>query len=198
MINSIHKFLLFSLSGILFSACLQKPVKESRYFNIDSVVTNQVMYLPKIKSILIKQALLNGKDDSTMITPKDSVAWATELDVFRQLEMINKPINRGLYSIVDEKDTKSNLMIRSFTSTKKELAVQFLKIYYHNSTANLRKIEGLYLEKNYLYSSAINLSMEFDNLYNKITLTNYTIKGKQKMFLGDSVNFTISGKVKIK
>ncbi|HEY8937779.1 MAG TPA: hypothetical protein VIM65_21275 [Cyclobacteriaceae bacterium] len=172
-------------------------MKETRYFNIDSVVGNQVAYLPKVKSVLTKQVLFNGKEDSAVIAPKDSVAWATELDVFRQLDVINKPINKGLYSVVDERDTKSNLMIRSFTSTNEELAVQILKIYYHNSIANLRKIEGLYLEKNYLYTSTINLSMEFDNLYNKITLTNYTIEGSQKMFLGDSVNFTIAGRVKI-
>lgn len=197
MTNSIHKFLLFSFTWILFSACLQKPVKETKYFDVDSVVISQIKYLPKINSKLIKQELLNGKSDSSMITPRDSVAWATELDVFKQLDVINKPTNRGLYSIVDERDIKSNLMIRSFTSTKDELAVQFLKIYYHNSMANLRRVEGLYLEKNYLYTSAINLSMDFDNLYNKITLTNYTIIGNQKMFLGDSVSFTIRGKVKI-
>ena len=196
--HSAFRILFFPLVSILMISCEHKPVTETRYYNIDSLVDAQINLFRAGKTTLTKISLLNSKTDSSITTPKDSLAWSNQLDVFKQLGVINKPTNKGLYTVTNEKDTKSNLMVRTFTaSKKKDLPLAFLKIYYHDTFTSIRKIEGSYAEKNYLYYNSLILSMEFDNLYNKITLTNYTIKGTQKMVAGDTVNFTIHGKVKI-
>jgi hypothetical protein len=49
-----------------------------------------------------------------------------------------------------------------------------------------------------MFNSSKRLTMAFESIYNKVTLVNYAISGKQKMLLGDSVSFDIRGDFKIK
>ncbi len=179
-----------------FSSCQKQKVTYKGYYNIDSLVEAQIHYLPTLKISLSKETGLNGKTDSIQIVAKDTVLWSKELEVFKQLNIINRPINANLYRAENVPDVKSNLMVRTFIPNKK-LTVEYLKIYYDGSVTNLRKVEALYHEENLLYGSARKLSMEFENIYNKITLINYSIDGKQKMLFGDSVKFFLKGRVVI-
>ncbi len=184
---------------LLFASCdYKRELKSHYYYNIDSLVKAQVQYLPSVSAELTKTSMLGEKSDVSIIVPIDTLLWSTELDIFRELEDINKPINRGSY-VVDHglKDPQSNLNIKSFKGVNKQ-TVQFLKLYYHNTLPNLRKIEARYHEENSLYNSARILTMQFSPINNKMILTSYTIKGGQKMFMGDSVQFSIEGKIRIK
>lgn len=169
--------------------------KSAAFYPIDSLITGQIQHLTTIQAGLFKEALLSGKTDTLSYIPQDTIAWVNELDIFRKLQIINKPINKGSYLVDDGLfDPGSNLTVKAFTSLKK-LPVVYLKVYYQGSIEKLRKIEALYDEANPLYESARLLSMHFQQIDNRTILTSYSIKGGQKMIFGDSVAFYIKGKI---
>src|SRR5438132_834959 len=97
---------------LIVSACNQTEVKYKKsYFDFDSLINRQVMALAKTK--WKKMSVLNKKQDSVSIQP-DSLQWSNELDVYRQLDAINKPVLKGNYSVEKKKDIHSNLTVRSF------------------------------------------------------------------------------------
>jgi hypothetical protein len=182
-------FLLF----VLASCSQEKP--PAGFYAIDSLVTDQIKFLNSIKAGLYKEAYLSGKTDTLSYTPGDTLAWINELDIFRKLEAINKPINKDSYLIDDGLfDPSSNLTVKAFTSLKK-LPVVYLRIYYQGNINKPRKIEALYDDSNVLYESARQLSMHFQQIDGKTVLTSYSIKGGQKIILGDTVAFYIKGKI---
>jgi hypothetical protein len=140
---------------------------------------------------------LNGVEKVITINPKDSLKWAEELSIFFELDVVNKPIHKGIYKVEEYADNKSNLSVKSFSTTE-DLPVKFLRIYYQTSLSELRKIEAQYNEANSLYSSKRFLTMQFETVYNKTILTSYSIDGGQKMFLDDSVRYTIDANVVLK
>lgn len=180
--------------AVAASSC-QEEKQPATFYPVDSLISDQIHYLTQIRAGLFKEALLSGKADTVSYTPRDTVAWQNELGIFRKLDIINKPVNKGSYLVDDGLfDPGSNLTVKAFTSLKK-LPVVYLKIYYQASIDRPRKIEALYDEANALYRSARLLSMHFEQIENKAVLTRYSIKGGQKMIFGDSVAFFISGKI---
>jgi hypothetical protein len=194
--NGIRCFLIVMLTTSVLSSCLTGK-EESSFYPIDSLVTKQLTELTDRNARLSKSAVVHGKSDSITYTPKDTIEWGKELGVFRQLELINKPVNHGSYLVEDNlKDPASNLTVKSFTSTE-ELPVRYMKIFYQTSVSRPRKIEALYDEANSLYKSSRLLFMEFSQINNKTVLTSYSIDGGQKMIMGDSVTFLIKGNITI-
>ena len=169
--------------------------QPATFYPVDSLISGQANYLTETRAGLFKEALLSGKTDTITYVPGDTAAWLNELGVFRKLDVINKPVNKGNYLVNDGLfDPGSNLTVKAFTSLKK-LPVVYLKIYYQGSIEKPRKIEALYDEANPLYQSARLLSMHLAQIDNKTVLTSYSIKGGQKMIFGDTVAFYISGKI---
>ncbi len=176
---------------ILLAACNKQNEKyDKAYFDFDSLVSAQVKVLAKAHSTLTKSVSLDGKvDQSTPAT--DSTLLAQELDVFRQLDLINKPLYRNTYEVTDqEKDTQSNLSIRKYKA-KTPVPVAFVTFYYHNDFTQIKKIESVYQETNSLYATKRLLQLEFDDSTGTMMLSKFSMTGSQKMILSDSVQFTI-------
>lgn len=174
--------------------------QAATFYPIDSLVSQQVYYLTAIDAALFKEALLEGKTDTVTYTPADTTVWLKELEVFRKLNEINKPVNKERYEVSDGLlDPGSNLTVKAFTSKpmpdEDPLPIVYLKIYYQGNIQKPRKIEAQYDEETLLYKSARHLSMDFQQIENRTVLTSYAVKGGQKMVFGDSVTFYISGKV---
>src|SRR5687767_4794124 len=191
-------FLLLTAS-IMFSlsSCSMEKRSTDPLYDVDSLIQTQIKYLKAYKASVEKRALLDGVQNVTTITPKDSSDWSEELAIFLELNVINKPSNKASYKIEDTLDDRSNLNIKSFTSTE-ELPVTFLKLYYYRSLDQLRKVEAQYSEANALYKSTRFLTMEFEQILNKTLLTSYAVTGGQKMFLDDSVQYSIRANIAVK
>jgi hypothetical protein len=173
-----------------------KKEKTGSLYAIDSLLTAQVKYLTEQKATLTKVTLLGGKEDKVSLTPKDSAAWKNELEIFATMDMINKPTNKVYYQADDLSDIRSNLNVKAF-STKEDLPIRYLRVYYHEDISKLRKLEAEFNELNSLYKSSRMLVMEFQQMGNNVVLTSYEIVGGQKMFLGDSVQYNIKGTLSI-
>ncbi len=185
-------FLLFV--GLGFSGCQQEKAKEKRYLDMDSLVNAQVNYLSQSKASAKKEATIADKTSSST-NILDSTAWSHELDVFRQLDLINRPIYRDVYKVKEGvKDSKSNLLITSYEAPNNS-PVPYLRLYYQDSPARLKKLEALYQETNSLYRSQRKLEIYFDDTTGKPYLKGYLIEGNQKMMLSDSVHYTIRTEV---
>lgn len=187
------------LGSALLISCHEHYSERATFYPVDSLVMAQINYLSSVHATLYKESALNAQLDTSRYSPADSMQWIKELDIFRQLEVINKPINRDSYLVNDgETDPGSNLTIKTFTrKEKEELPVVYLKVYYQHSIRQPRKIEALFDEENALYKSARVLSMDFHPINNKTVLTSYSITGGQKMILRDSVDFSIRGKITV-
>jgi hypothetical protein len=181
---------------IFLSACEKKEPPKSA-FAIDSLINSQVRYLIASKAILTKKAEIDGMEELNTFTPKDSTSWTNELDIFAELNVINNPDKAASYDVKKgERDINSNLSVDSFTG-KGALPVVYLKTYYLNSPSQIRRIEALYQEENSLVKGSRLLIMEFQRLGSQVMLTSYSIEGSQKMFLGESVKFSIRGTISL-
>lgn len=182
-------------TSVLLTSCENKQRSTRLYYSLDSLLNDQVQYLSQSNATLLKRASLDGKEETKSFVPRDTSAWKYEFDVFTQLNDINKPANMGKYRTARAvKDVASNLLIYTIESTEK-LPVSFLKVYYLDNLSNIRKIEGSYREESSLLTSSRHLSMEFQNINNKIVLTSYSMEGGQKMLIGDSVQFSVHGMI---
>jgi hypothetical protein len=179
--------------AIGISSCNQRT-DTTKLYNIDSLVTQQVQRLAAAKPKLQKVALLGNENDSRTYTP-DSAGWGRELEIFRQLEAMNKPVNRSNYLVDDNLyDPGSNLTVKAFTALE-PLPVRSVRVFYDTDIQKPRKIEAIYDEENTLYKSSKNLVLEFQQIDNKNLLTSYSIDGGQKMILSDSVTFSVKGRI---
>jgi len=185
------RILLLLLGGVFLFSCNRTNLKYDKpYTDFDSLINIQVQGLLNAKITINKKSVINGKRDSTSFVP-DSLKLANELDIFRQIDLINKPLYLKAYEIKEgEKDTKSNLLIRSYT-TKLPSPVPVIKFYFTPSGRVLKKIETVFHEENTLYSTKRNLVLEFDDSNGSRLLSGYHVSGVQKMILSDTVNFSV-------
>lgn len=180
----------------VLSACSGNVDTTPKLYSVDSLLSSQAGYLAEHGVILKKSTSLGDASEEVSLTPKDAAAWKKELEIFAALEIINKPLNRDAYHLESLSDAKSNLLVKSIT-TSADLPVRYLKVYYQNAPENVRKIEAEYEEDNSLYRSVRILKMEFQEVGDVPAITSYSIEGGQKMFLGDSVKYVISGALSI-
>jgi len=184
---------LFLVVAGLLASCNRKNLKYDKpYFDFDSLVKAQTISLERTKIKVIKTSSLNGKRDSVSFTP-DTTQWKHELNAFQQIDIINKPLFKGEYTLVESKDDHSNLRVRTYSTTKKS-PVPWVKFYYLDNWQKLKKIETKYYEQNQMFSSARKLTLEFDSQGSDLIINHYRVQGFQKMILSDSVLFLLDGK----
>lgn len=189
--------IVFGLLVLALVSCEKKPEAITALYNVDSLLQAQTVWLSRIKTSTKKVAILDGKESASTLQGMDTTAWKSELEIFRFLDLINKPINRKAYQVEQNiPDTRSNLLIKSIT-TAEELPVRSLKIYYHQTLQKTKRIEAQFHETNTLYSSSRFMTLEFHEINEKSTLAAYSVSGGQKMFMGDSVEFSIQGTVTV-
>ncbi len=181
--------ILFLLSG----ACSEKPKSSEKYFDFDGLLEDQIDQLSQRSRVLDKMVDMGGeKSDSTFLP--SGAGWNSELEIFRNLELINRPTYKGAYAIADPlADAKSNLKIREYTAMSSP--VPLVRFYYQDQFERIKKIEAVITRNNFLFKSRRLLTMEFDEDDGKPLLIRYSMKGFQKMILTDTVHFSLQGQI---
>ena len=192
--NVALKACLFYIFLMALFSCSRIEREKPGFYSMDSLLARQSKYLARNASGLTKVSNLDVHSDTVRVTPRSTEEWARELEIFAAIEDINKPANKDFYKIEMLPDSKSNLVVKAFT-TNEALPVEFLRLYYQATEDRVRKIEAKYNESNVLYKSTRLLTMEFQQIDENIVLTSYEIQGNQKMFLSDSVKYSIRGDV---
>jgi hypothetical protein len=177
----------------MLCSCAREEAKTINvFYDMDSLLTMQQKLLAERKPVLIKQATLSGKSDSLEVSDLNEEGWSKEFQIFRELDLNKKPVNKENYTIhMDIPDPYSNLFICEYEA-KSDVPVRKVKIYYHDKLSNPRRIEGEFYEYNGLYTSTRTMVMELNNVRNKTLVTRYSVAGGQKMILDDTVEFQIN------
>ena len=189
----IQKFAVVILGAVLFACKSDNGKRQNAFYDFDSLVLNQRHLLLNAHVSINKVSAVNAHSDSVSYVP-DSIQWAYELDIFKQLNLINKPVYTDTYKISDESDPFSNLRVRLYSSEKNP-PIPFVKVYYFNEFKHLKRIEAVYNEHNVLYTASRSLLMEFEDHEGKPMLSHYKIKGFQKMPRTDTANIYTESKV---
>lgn len=178
---------------LVFSCAENRATDSKKYFDFEKLVDDQISVLTDRGASVNKAAVVGEKKDESRFTP-DSIGWTYELEIFRHLDVINKPVYVNAFDIEDIKDANSNLSVRSYKSTR-DVQVAEVNFYYQDTFNKLRKITAVTRENTSLYTTTRNLEMQFDIDHDGILLTGYSIKGTQKLILNDTVNFLIQSMI---
>jgi hypothetical protein len=191
------------LLTVFFSACSPTDhAYRKPYFDFDSLVNVQIKKIGNSQDSIVKEAMIDGKQDRSSFRV-DSARLAQEWDVFRQLDVINKPLYKDRYEVTEGEDTKSNLRVRTYTSkvssnSKTTSPVTFVRFYFHTNFRNVKKIEAHFQEQNALYFTERNLLLELDDVTGETLIKKYSLNGVQKMILSENVKFSIRGSIRSK
>lgn len=174
------------VTTLCLNGCVKNPDKTGQrsVYNIDSLISVQLTSLKGRE--LIKSVTINGKSEETKFAP-DSLQWVYELEIFKQIDQVNKAEFRATYVTNEARDVSSNLMVREFKAQGESL-----KLYFLRSLNDVRKIEATLVEDNSLYTDTKKLTLEFERNH---LLQRYRIEGHQKMAMNDSLKFVVAGVV---
>jgi hypothetical protein len=186
----------FSLIAFAIASCGSDETSVALFYPIDSLLDSQVRELTSSRAMLSKVATMGPGESGAEYIPADTTGWQKELEVFYQISAINKPVNKSSYSIEVGRDASSGLQLRTFSSSE-EVPVRLLKIYYRDTPFLPERIEAKVTETNSMFKGSRHLELTFARKNDNIILSGYSITGGQKMFLADSVQYNINGRVTI-
>jgi hypothetical protein len=176
----------------MLTACEKNKVQGNNFF--DSLIQSNHQYLLGEQMKLATYSQVGQSNDSLKFTP-DSLAWANELEVFRQLDVFQKPAFNDAYVVTrGVKDDRSNLLTTEYRANR-VVPVAYVKFYYMERPENLKKIEAVYEESNTLYVTRRHLALSFHDVDGRAVISGYSLSGLQRMILSDSVIYKIEANV---
>lgn len=183
------RILFFLLASTLLFSCGRENLQYKKdYFDFDSLINQQIKVLAA-SNISIKKNASITEASSTGVAIADSAALARELDIFRQIDLINRPLFKGKYAVSEGPDTQSNLIVRTYSPTIPS-SIKEVRFYFLETFKKLKRIEVRYEEDNTLYYTRRDYILEFVDIPS-VLLEKTTVKGIQKMILNDSVSFKV-------
>lgn len=177
-------------TSVMAIGCGGEVRRDKLLFNIDSLLNAQVALLGKTGAQGIKQATVDGKRDSAVVS--GSQQWQVELEVFRELDMINRPANREQYEMkVSVIDSLKTVSYEPRDGGKKLIT---LKVIYGPGNS-LRRIEAAHENQTAIFSTHSSMYLAFADHKGASLLSAYRLSGSQHLLLGDSVAYILEGTV---
>lgn len=190
----MNRVWLVALWVFLATGCAPKRSMNPRgSFNVDSLLDEQIHQLGQRSVQLTKSATIDRDTAMAALVPSPE-EWKSELEIFRQLGMINKDLYRDQYRREGPlSDPRSNLLIQRYLASSAPLAS--FSIYYRGNLRKVKRLEGILTEANPLYSAHRTLVLEFDEINDQLVLSSFQIKGYQKVALRDTVHIAVVGTI---
>lgn len=190
---SLRPLLLLSIWVLMISCTEREKQQENilaidEYYDVQALLTANEETLRQMDVSLRKEAVFAGEAEETLIS-LDSAALAGELEVFRELD-INKPVLSGRYQL-EETLVNGQRLISYEADDKEVLNINFLKIYKNAETGEVERLEALYSNKNMLYNSTRLLSLQYEQVNDKMLPRYYTVEGVQKMIFNPQEKYRI-------
>ena len=174
------KWLILFVALTLFSCRKQLPVLPVLQINVDSLLDYHIRNLRSGDYSLEKVSRV-GNHKATTSTHSKEINWSNELEAFRLISLINKPIYSDRYEVREAPDEKSNLTIKSWTA-KEPLPITSLKVFFLKQPYQIKRMEAVIEQSNFVFSSSKELSLDFHVLGTRPTPGGYKISGQQKFF----------------
>lgn len=195
MINVTKSLILISLFLV---SCGKRStnLQLSSQINTDSLLDYHISVLSNSNALLTKSLKINNSVQTADVDDS-KINWANELESFRTISLINKPIYLTSYNITFENDKKSNLLVRKW-EVKQDLPLKKLKIYYLKDLSQIKRLEATIEQRNFVFSSTKQLSIDFGVLGADRMVDDYEVSGHQKLIWGEPQDFSIKGHVRIK
>ena len=183
----------------IFLACiscreksLQRPADS---FSLDSMLDLQVNYLSKNGASLIKVSSINSNGFTSSLDSKH-IDWENELESFRAISLVHKPVYADSYDIKIMPDDKSNLFVKTWVARDKQ-PIQSLKVYFLNPN-QIKRLEATLEQTNFVFTSRKNLTLEFSILGAKTLPERYEISGYQKLFWEEAQDYKLACEIRTK
>jgi hypothetical protein len=179
------RFAFLIVLGLVASCKPPAPPMRSQFLNIDSLLDAQLKVVQP--SAIEKTILVN---DSTFRSDETKPALAKELQAFRELGLMSRPIYRDAYQQTVLRDTQSNLMVKTWTA-KEDAPVKSLKLFYLDKIDRLKRLEAEFSTTELYTQSNKKLSLDFSILGDTVKLETYSISGMQRYFWSDPRYFSV-------
>ncbi|HAA15800.1 MAG TPA: hypothetical protein DCE41_30455 [Cytophagales bacterium] len=163
---------------------------EKPYFDLSGFLDLQVEQLSSIDLQLNKSTLL-GEDTDQFSSVLQKEEWDQEFRFFYEVD-INQSILLDQYAPSLQKNGGA-MITRYSPKETMENGVQWLEIIQTGGVVT--QVSAFTFDKNALYTTQRMLEMNFEDKGGKAHLTDYEVKGFQKMVLKDTVNYSIQGTV---
>lgn len=181
----MRNFLLPVLVFILALGCgenRQSTVTLKVYFDLDSLLDQQVALLSEKKVLLSKEVAMDDQKETLELQP-GSAEWESEFVIIRDFNL-NKSYYVGAYGTAANAD-----YIQYKLEDDIDAPVKVFEVFKANG--QVERIVSNYYEDKSIYQHRRNLELTFENGQ----LSAYQIRGFQKMILKDTIQYTISGKI---
>jgi hypothetical protein len=183
----------FFILLILFLAlACQSPETQvqSNILNIDSLLNTQGKLLGKVS---LNKTLKVG--DSEFKTQPLSVQLLSELEPFREISQVNRPIYKNNYRVTIYPDSQSNLTVKEYRA-KSYAPVKSLRLFYLKNLSQLKRLEATLTTEDFYQSSEKNFSLDFSLLGDTLRMESYSISGSQQYFWSVPQHFLVKASIR--
>lgn len=176
-----------ALAGCSDAGPAAPAARRPLYFDVKSLLTQQVELLEQRHAAVTKRVSLRGNATETVRVP--TVKWADELQIFFQAD-INKAALRGAYE-VDSVALPGGLLRRTYTRLPGQPNAPVSRLTVVQQGALPQEIDATIIQNNPLFSAQKQLRVQLQNGQ----LRSYEVTGTQKLILFDSLRYAAAGQV---
>ena len=181
----------------LLSACSisrgdqREGPKIDAYFDLAGLIQQQVQSLSVITPRVYKQAVIDSQQEEQEL---DTVNWEKELNIFSKAD-INKPRLLSQYQTTTYTNDAGNKVTKHQNVEENVSGVIKMEIVENPASQKLLSIYIETREYNTLFTSEVEMEMNFEEKENEPRLTSYSINGFEKVILKDTMHYSIKVKI---
>ncbi len=192
LVGAISLFVI--LTACNYTAEVSGELNEEPYFDLPNLVQQQLAQINSLQPSVEIVARIGDQQESQTVK-KDSADWAETLKLFSDVN-INRPVLQGSYSVKDSSDQQHGWQAKVYRAKQPDkVEVPYLIVYYQGTLEKVQRIETEFREKNPLYRTSRQLTMQLEPVETGSRLVSYQSSGSQKMIFRDRVDYFLKARL---